>query len=114
MTIHNTSHARVSQVCWWDPRKEKSLLADVFVLQVCLQGKVWWQRQLFNSSFLELVGRIYMEGSILRSRTRIEVPDSIVKLGISRALGVICLDQNKEYGQRKFNWSHLGSDSIRP
>ena len=60
MTIHNTSHARVSQVCWWDPRKEKSLLADVFVLQVCLQGKVWWQRQLFNSSFLGLVIRIYM------------------------------------------------------
>jgi len=47
------------------------------------------------------------EGTILRSRTRIEVPGSIVKLGISRALGVICLDQNKEYGQRKFNWSHL-------
>lgn len=60
MTIHNTSHERVSQVCWWDQRKEKSLLAGVSVEQVCLQGKVWWQREFFNSSFLGLVGGIYM------------------------------------------------------
>lgn len=39
MPIHDTSHETVSQGCLGVQRKEKSLLAGVFVVQVCLQGR---------------------------------------------------------------------------